>query len=637
MILFLPVLPLLLLTGGCAQQGAPTGGPQDEDPPDVVKTEPQNYSANFNAKRIEITFDEYLDMANFTQELVVSPPMETQPEIRMRRKTLIIEFEEELKEDVTYTFNFGEAIKDLNERNVLLNYEYVFSTGATLDSLSVKGTLKNAFDLTIPETPINVMLYTELADSMPLKQIPYYVGRTDKEGNFAVNNLRNGRYKLFVLKDGNNNFLFDLPTEQIAFLDTSLLVDADYFQRILLESGVYDSTDLFPDTTALAIDTTGMSADSIAMVLDSLERQQPDFNSLFVDLYMFTEDPTNQYIMEYDRTDRQFLEMVFQLPLTDSFAYKPVFPPELVQDDLIPEFGRKRDTLGLWLADTTVAAFDTVGLELQYTVLDSMEMPFTQRDTLMFTFREKSKSSSTRRKGEDQKKEEKEWLQVQSIRNRGKHHIEKDLVFTAAQPVRSIDPQRFGLYIIPDTVEVPVEIQPYMDTSHLRRVRISHPWKEEANYKLVMYPGAITNIYGLTNDTTEAQFQIRPLSEYGRILLTLEEVEDTILIQLFKKNTLVRERTIASSGTHTFEFMDPDTYRIKFIHDRNNNREWDTGKYIEGLQPERVEYLPKDLQVRANWDHDITYVMGSSNDPPGKETAGTETGTSEEENRPLFQ
>ncbi|MDF1572181.1 MAG: Ig-like domain-containing protein [Bacteroidales bacterium] len=633
LILFLPVLPLLLLAGGCAQQGAPTGGTQDEDPPDVVKTEPKNYSANFNAKRIEITFDEYLDMANFTQELVVSPPMETQPEIRMRRKTLIIEFEEELKEDVTYTFNFGEAIKDLNEQNVLLNYEYVFSTGATLDSLSVKGTLKNAFDLTIPETPINVMLYTELADTMPLKQIPYYVGRTDKEGNFAVNNLRKGVYKLFVLKDGNNNFLFDLPTEQIAFLDTSLLVDADYFRRNLLESGVYDSSDLYPDTTALAIDTTGMSADSIVLVLDSLERQQPDFNSLFVDLYMFTEDPTNQYIMEYARTDRQFLEMVFQLPLTDSFSYKPVFPAELSQDELIAEFGRKRDSLGLWLADTTAAAFDTVGLELRYTVLDSMEMPVTQYDTLMFTFREKSKSSNTRRKGEDQKQEKKEWLQVQSIRNRGKHHIEKDLVFTAAQPVGTIDPQRFELYIIPDTVEIPVEIQPYMDTSHLRRVRISHPWKEEAKYKLVMYPGAITNIYGLTNDTTEAQFQIRPLSEYGRILLTLEEVEDTILIQLFKKNTLVRQRTIASSGTYTFEFMDPDTYRIKFIHDRNNNREWDTGKYIEGLQPERVEYLPKDLQVRANWDHDITYVMGSNDDPPGKEKAGT----SEEENRPLFQ
>jgi hypothetical protein len=630
-ILFLRVLPLVLLTGGCAQQGAPTGGPQDEIPRLVVNSEPQNYSANFDAKRIEITFNEYLDMGNFTQELVVSPPMETQPEVRLRRKTLIIEFEEELKEDVTYTFNFGEGIKDLNERNILLNYEYVFSTGPTLDSLSVKGTLKNAFDLTVLETPINAMLYTELADTMPLKQIPYYIGRTDKEGNFAVNNLRKGVYKLFVLKDGNNNFLFDLPTEQIAFLDTSVLVDADYYRRILLESGVYDSTDLQPDTTALSVDTTGMSADSIAMVLDSLERLKPDFNSLFVDLFMFTEDPTNQYIMEYAREDRHFLDMVFHLPITDSFAYRPVFPPELVQEDLIPEFGLKRDSLILWLADTIVAAYDTVGLEFQYTVLDSMELPYTRRDTLMFAYREKSKSADKSKKNEDQQKKE-EWLQVKSIRNRGKHNIEKDLLFTAAEPVGSIDPQRFELYIIPDTVEIPVEIQPYKDTTHLHRVRISHPWKEEANYKLVMYPGAITNIYGLTNDTTEAKFQIRPLSEYGRILLTLEEVDDTVLIQLFKKNSLVRERTITASGTYTFDFMDPDTYRIKLIHDRNNNGEWDTGDYLEGLQPERVEFLPKDLQVRANWDHELTYVMGSNNDLPGKKEAGEAEGA----NGPLF-
>ena len=111
---------------GCAQQGAPTGGPKDEDPPVLLEAEPENYSTNFAAKKIMLTFDEFLDMGNFTQELVVSPPMDEQPEIKLRNKTLIIEFEEELKEDITYTFNFGEGIKDLNERNVLMNFEYVF-------------------------------------------------------------------------------------------------------------------------------------------------------------------------------------------------------------------------------------------------------------------------------------------------------------------------------------------------------------------------------------------------------------------------------------------------------------------------------------------------------------------------------
>jgi len=437
---------------------------------------------------------------------------------------------------------------------------------------------------------------------------------------------------LFVLKDGNNNFLYDLPNEQVAFLDTSLLVDAEYFRRLLLESGVYDSTDLQPDTTALSIDTTGMSADTIAMLLDSLERQKPDFNSLFVDLFMFTEEPTDQYIMEYERDDRHSLDMVFHLPLTDSFSYKPIYPPELDMEDLISEFGRKRDSLVLWLADTIVAANDTIELALQYTVLDSMELPYTSKDTLLFSYIDKEEKSSTRKKDEDQQ-QQKEWLKVKTIRNRGKHHIEKDLKLTINQPVDHIDPDRFELYIIPDTVEIPVETVPFTDTTHLRRVRISHSWKEEANYKVVMYPGAITNIYGITNDTMETAFQIRPLSEYGRINLTLEEVEDTILIQLFKKGTMVRERSIDSSDTYTFDFIDPDTYRIKLIHDRNDNGKWDTGDYMEGRQPERVEFYPKDLRVRANWDHDISYVMGSNKSPPRKE------GEEGDDNKdgPLFQ
>ncbi len=153
----LPVM--VVIVASCAQTGAPVGGPEDITPPRVVEAVPPNYSTNFSADKIMITFDEYLDMGNFTQELIVSPPMEEQPVVKMRNKTLIIEFEEELKEDVTYTFNFGEGIKDLNEKNVLLNFEYVFATGPLLDSLSIKGMLRNAYDLAVPEIPLSVMLY----------------------------------------------------------------------------------------------------------------------------------------------------------------------------------------------------------------------------------------------------------------------------------------------------------------------------------------------------------------------------------------------------------------------------------------------------------------------------------------------
>jgi hypothetical protein len=615
----------LLAVYGCAQQGSPTGGPKDEDPPVVLQTTPVNYSTNFNTKKITITFDEYLDMGNFTQELVVSPPMEEKPEVRLRNKMLIIEFEEQLKEDVTYTFNFGEGIKDLNEKNVLLNYEFVFSTGDYLDSLSVKGTLRNAFDLTLPETPVNVMLYTEMQDSIPLKKIPYYVGRADKEGNFAVNNLKAGIYKIFVLKDGNNNFLFDMPDEQIAFLDSSLTIDGDYFRKILLETGVYDSTDLQPRPLVVDIDTVGMSADSVQMVLDSLELLKPDFNSLFVDLFMFTEDPVNQFISDFKRDDKRKIELLFNLPLTDSFSFKPVFPDTLTSADLVPEFGMNRDSLTIWMADTVVAGIDTVQLSLTYTVQDSLNNPVFKTDTLQFAYRERT----TKKKSEEQKGAKKETLQISTIRNRAKHDIRHDLSFTINQPLGSIDSEMFDLFIIPDSIEVPVEISPFIDTTHLRRARIKHSWKEEGQYRLVVYPGAMTNIYGLTNDTIDLSFQIRPLTEYGRINLSLEDVTDTLLIQLYKKDKMASSREVVESGEYQFDFLDPDTYHIKIIHDRNRNGKWDTGDYLLGIQPEKVEFVARELKIRANWDHDVTYIIGSNKNPPKK-------AEEEDKSQPLF-
>ncbi|MCF8224979.1 MAG: Ig-like domain-containing protein [Bacteroidales bacterium] len=616
------ILPVLIpVVMGCAQQGAPTGGPKDEVPPLVVRANPANYSINFDANRILIEFDEFLDMANFTRELIVSPPMEEKPIVKLRNKTLIIEFEEELKRDVTYTFNFGEGISDLNEGNVLLNYEYVFSTGSELDSLSIKGTLKNAFDLTVPESPIFVMLYIEHNDSLPLKEIPYYVGRTDKSGNFQVNNLRNDTYKLFVLKDGNNNFLFDQANEQIAFLDTTITVDGAYFRRLLLGSGMYDSTDLQPDTTLLETDTTGMSQDSIKMVLDSLEQARPDWNSIFVDLFMFEEVPVNQYITDYNREERESMELLFNFPLTDSFQFSPVYPGYVTASDFIPEYGRGGDSLTIWAADTSIASLDTLGFSVRYTGTDTLQNYVTVKDTLFFTFREKQQKRSA-----SNQEEQNGAISVKTINNKGKQDIYKDLNFTIDHPVRKIDTKKFEFYIIPDTIEVPVNISPFIDTSHIRRVRIEHSWKEEADYRVVLYPGAIENVYGRTNDTIDRLFSIKPISEYGRIILTLENVEDTIIVQIFQGKRILRERCVTEDGSYEFQYVNPNTYRIKFIHDTNKNGKWDTGKYLEGRQPEKVEFVPVDVQVRANWDHDITYIMGSNSEVPssGNEETGEE-------------
>ena len=152
-----------------------------------------------------------------------------------------------------------DAIEDLHEGNTLQNYEYVFSTGEILDSLSVKGTLQYAENLEKPEDPISIMLYSDLRDSVPLIDIPLYVGRSNDSGVFSVNNLRPDVYKVFALNDGNNNLLFDLPSEEIAFLDSSLILNAD-LTRLLLGDSVVSSA----VRDSLAVDSTGAVVDSLA-------------------------------------------------------------------------------------------------------------------------------------------------------------------------------------------------------------------------------------------------------------------------------------------------------------------------------------------------------------------------------------
>jgi len=616
------VLAAALFIVGCAQQGAPTGGPQDEDPPKVLSSTPDNYSVLFDGKQIEITFDEFINTGSFSQELVVSPPMKEKPVVRLRNKTLIVEFEDTLKSNTTYTFNFGEGIKDLNEGNLLLNYEFVFSTGEYLDSLSVKGTLKNAFDLGIPESPISVMLYNVLEDSLPLKEIPYYIGRADKEGNFAVNNLRSDRYMMFVLKDANNNFIYDQPTESIAFLDSTLRVDGNYFKQLLLASGEYDSTDFLPDTTALSVDTTGMPADSIAMILDSLQQGRPDPNVVFIDLRMFEEASETQFITDYSRETRYKSEVIFNLPVGDRFSYSPVFPEGAGRDRFIEVFGKQRDTLTLWMGDTLMANNDTVSFEFSYLVKDSTGLDVLKPDTLDFVFR--TPSGKGRNKNNAPVRDT--ILKLNAMLKGGKQDFHQNLVLEMEHPLGQFEPERMEMFHIPDTVDLPVKPEILPHPGNIRRLLVKQSWEAGNKYKLVLYPGAVNDVYDRTHDTLTISFSTKSPEDYGIINLELTNISDSVIIQLFNKETLTRERVVTADGTYTFEYMDPATYRIKFIIDRNGNGKWDTGDYLEKRQPERVEYLQKDISVRANWDHDVSYVIGSSDSAPKDESESSTSG-----------
>ena len=471
----------------------------------VVESEPMNYSTNFQAKKIRISFDEFVVLDNVNQQLIVSPPMEEQPTVKLKKKSIIVEFEEELLPNTTYTFNFGDAIKDLHEGNKLQNFEYVFSTGDVLDSMSVRGTLKYAETLEVPEEPFSIMLYTDLRDSVPLLDIPLYVGRSNDSGVFSVNNLRPDRYKVFALKDGNNNLLFDLPSEEIAFLDSTLLVDADFIREIL------------GDSIAAVVAADTMAIDSSGVEADSMVHTGPDYTALYIEMMLFQEASEIQYIIDNQREDRRKLELVFALPLTDTFSYKSLQEAGEAAPRFLEHFSRERDSLTLWIMDSTDYKKDTIRLAMDYTIMDSTEAYITRSDTLIFAYRERE--SRNRRGQEPQKEEEK--LEIHTIRNNGNQDLNRDFSFGLDFPLGSLNDSLISLFHIPDSVEIPTPFAVRADSLNPYRATLSASWESASKYRLLALPGAISSIYPIAHDTIDLNFTVRDREYYGQILLTL--------------------------------------------------------------------------------------------------------------------
>jgi len=210
----------------CAQVVSPNGGERDVSPPKLQKSVPINGATNFKGNKLQLQFDEYITLKDINNQLLISPPLKEIPDAQVKNKNLLLEFKDSLKPNTTYTFSFGNSIVDFTESNALENFQFVFSTGPLIDSLSLSGQVTRAFNLA-PEKGIYVLLYdikkTE-KDSFPYYELPDYFGKTNEFGSYRINHVRAGEYKVFALKDGNSNYLFDSDDELIGFLDTTLFI-----------------------------------------------------------------------------------------------------------------------------------------------------------------------------------------------------------------------------------------------------------------------------------------------------------------------------------------------------------------------------------------------------------------------------
>jgi hypothetical protein len=212
---------------GCASSGTLGGGPEDTTPPKLVteQSTPQNL-INYTGQQIKLTFDEFIELKNAVKEIHVSPPLTYRIQTKVRGKTLYLTFneKEQLKDDVTYIINMGQSIVDFRVGNTLKNFRYVFSTGDKIDSLSVSGKVID-FISGEPVEGATIMLYNVLEDSIVLKERPYYLIITDKEGKFKLENVKQDSFRIYTITDANNNYIYDVNSDGIGFSSYDFFLD----------------------------------------------------------------------------------------------------------------------------------------------------------------------------------------------------------------------------------------------------------------------------------------------------------------------------------------------------------------------------------------------------------------------------
>jgi len=580
---------IISLVYSCAKPLAPTGGPKDETPPEVVRSLPANRSTMFTGDRIILTFNEFVYLKEINQQLIISPPVKETPEFKLRGKNLEVKFKEPLRKETTYNIFFGDAIQDITENNPIPGYKFTFSTGNVLDSLQIEGKLLSAFNLT-PVKAAYVMLYDTIYDSVPYKQLPYYIARTNEKGEFSLTNLRDMPYLVFALSDINSNYIFDIPSEEIAFID-SLISPWQPKATGPLKIGLSNATDslavsdsvvvtLFSNDSVAVTDTLQPlpAQDSTAIMTDSVKVSGPEGS--YLQLFHFREVDSVQTLIKATLPRQNVISLAYKMPVTE-----PVIRLFNTQYCGQPIIGKNRigDTLTVWLP----------GYEA-----DSVFFEFSDNERLLDTIQ-----MSVKPREKATKNETTTTLPKLSFTNNlisGKIKPEIPLRLNFPDPLSRYETSQFVL--IEDSVQVSPKEITFQD-SVKTRLAVKYPWKEGVSYSLIIPDSVLTSIMGVSNDSTAIKFSCLTQEETSSITLSivLPSPGGYIIQLLDPKEKLVAQYNISTDVTIDFMYLSPGKYKIKAIDDRNGNGYWDTGKYLKRRYPERVVYFNKELELRANW------------------------------------
>ena len=523
----------MILAFGCATMANLPGGPKDETPPQIDKEKTSaNFQTQFSDREITITLDEWVKLDDPINRILISPPLEKRADIDLKGKSVIVKFDDEevLRENATYTINFGESILDITEGNSLDNYAFVFSTGDQIDSLSIHGKIIDAFTSEEMED-ITVMVYESQEDSIVFKEKPFYATRSRKDGTFQINNMKEGHFKLVAIKDENLNYLYDPVSEALGSLTFPIKVSAD----------------------SMAPYQIRMSTEAADPYID--RRDTNEWN-----LAQFT----------YNR-----------IPYEIDISYH--------EPDGTLFIDRKEKNINVWADPSARSSW-------QIYFMDTLRNE-TDTFTLRRNVRKKDQVANIGR--------------LTRIAPSG--HPDDPFYFCFDRPIRKIDTS-FMVSLAADSSRAILPATVSIDSLPLC-LRFEQKWQPDSTYRLTLLPGAITDYFGLTNDTLELSIPIGNVERFGNIELHISGLDSAhayiIDLMLKEKEQLSFKVKNSTTFSKMLTKLKPGTYQLRITEDSNRNGRWDPINYLKGSPPEKI--ITTDIeQLRANWDVEVNYKWSES-------------------------
>lgn len=564
---YFPAVPLALVLGpvlfshSCANTTTPpSGGPKDTIPPVLVELYPYPGAKNVPVHKTQLMFkfDEFVTVKD-QQSIFLSPPMEKRPKFRLKGKAVIVSFENDLDSNRTYTLDVTNAIADNNEGNMFPGYTLAFSTGQHLDSMMITGTVQDCNTL-MPLKGVTVMLYKDHADSAVFKHRPDAAGKTDDWGFFCLRNIQDTVYRLYAVKDDNNDNMYQAENnELIAFCDT-------------LVRPVTVVNDSLPEIIKY------LMTDTVACLARKSE----------FELNLFRETPSKQMIVNKERLGERTAYITFMAPYADIDS---IWIKGVPAEKLITQFNLERDSLEIWVNDPGKQP-DTLFLYVDYMKTDTLGalVPFTEEVKLAKPRQLGAAKSSSR----DIKKED--TTAVFSVTAEPETIEQYGYVIEFKYPlVQSAFDSLVFRSVNPRQQEATEKYTFMQDSLNLRKYIVRPVSKLLPGYEyfLKIPHRKFMDINGFYNDSLEVKVSLPNDDKLSSMSLVLTNVRNKYIIDLLneKRDKIIRSYTVDQDATLLFPYITAGKYSLRITEDLNRNGLVDTGNLLEHKQPEKVKFF----------------------------------------------